>query len=809
MPVDYERTAKRFYGNAERQVKGFGYAAGPEGRILIERYVEPLTRIITKARRKRSQKSLRPELFDALVGASSRALAVSILAGTLNAIASRKPGDTSVAPQYKRIGQEIWRECRGVAIKRADKEVAAEISRKVVRIRRGNTMAARKRLEHNIAQEHNIEYPEWSPRQLFKAGAWAVDCLSQLVLRNPSSTLTNVFPVHDNMVAIDASEIDDAALIVKGMVFARPVFIVSLEPPAPWVSFQDADGTPFVRKAQNQGAGKAAMASGQMQAHVDAVNSLQNVGFKINQRMLDFVTKAAEHPEGKLLLRKVKYREGWATFRLDMATASWLGERPFWNPLSLDTRGRVYAMPFFHFGRADHIRGLFLLKHGEPITGEGTNWLKRAAARAYGIRTSFSERLQWANQNLENILAVANDPMSQLKWLQSAKHPFQFTAICMELQQALAEGPGFITHLPIELDASCSGAQHYSLLSHNANGARLTNLVTTELDQVMSLYKGVLNCIRRQVGSREFIDRGAETTKQVIERGFDPNDALASWWSDRLDLDLIKALVMPYLYGAERRGLIGAVYKELYDRGFVSHKHKKRDADDNRETIPQGAPEYLVDIVLQVLEGNDESTEAFVVAPEIREFLESIADTLAKKEKPIEWISPTGLPISNLYYKKRIETVQTWLNDKPKRNRLTVGYGKFNKQKVVNAIAPNLVHSLDAAHLVAVANACAREEITLTTIHDCFATTANLVPRLQRILLEQLYELYVGAGGEVLAQIRKNAIRTLRETRPLWFWEVYTSDDEGLDAVPLVGMRGPDGKFFELYEILSAEYAFS
>jgi DNA-directed RNA polymerase len=805
MPVDYERTARRFYRNAQRQLKGFGYAAGPEGRILIERYVEPLTRIITKARRKRptlhkrAQKSLTPELFDALVGASSRALAVSILGGTLNAIASRKSGDTSAAPKYKRIGQEIWRECRGVAIKRADKEAAAQIARDVIRIRRGNTMAARKRLERNIAQEHNIEYPEWSPLQLFRAGAWAIDCLSQLELKNPSSTLTDLFPIRDDgLVGIDASEIDDAALIVKGMEFARPVFMPSLEPPAPWVSFRDADGTPFVRKAQNKDAIEEAMASGQMQAHVNAVNSLQNVAFKINQPVLDFVQRAAKHPEGKLLLRKVKYQEGWATFRLDMATAAWLGVRPFWIQLSLDTRGRVYAVPFFHFGRSDHIRALFLFAHGEPVTGEGINWLKKAAARAYGIRTSFFERLKWTNDNLDSVLAVAADPMSQLKWLQQAKHPIQFVAIAMELKAALVEGPGFITHLPIELDASCSGAQHYSLLSRNANGARLTNLVPIELDQVECLYTGVLNCIKRQVESGGFIDRGAETTKQVMVRGFDPNYAFAGWWSegDRLDRDLFKALVMPYLHGAERSGLRSAVYRELYDRGFVSHKHKKRDAGDNREVIPEGAPGYLVDIVLQVLEGDNETTEAFVVAPEIREFLEGVADSLAKKEKPIEWVSPTGLPISNLSRYKVIPTVQTWLNDKPKRNRLTVGYGKFNKVKVVNSIAPNLIHSLDAAHLVAVANACAREEITLVLVHDCFATTANCIPRLQRILLEQLYELYAGAGGELLAQVRDNAARAL-------------GSDVELKLLPQLGTRQPDGKFFELYEILNAEYAFS
>jgi DNA-directed RNA polymerase len=759
-------------------VEGFGYAAGAEGRRIVNRYVTPLAAFIAEqwaerpSPRKRTRQSLTMELWDDLEGASDEALAVTILSGALNSIWTRKPNDESAAVHGKiAIGREIWREARGAYIRQTNSEVAAQISKAVLR---KGTMQAREQLERKILHGHGIaDFPVWPDERLHLAGAWGLDCL----VHGP---LAEIFLLHDGLLCIDEGVIDHVAALVEVAMLAQPIYIPALESPLPWINFRNADETPFVRSARNEPAIQEAMVAGI--AHVNAVNSLQSVGFTINKRILDFVRRAAKDPEGRKLLRKVKHKGGWETFRIDMAAASALVGSPFWVPLNIDWRGRVNPLPHLNFGRADHIRALFLFEHGEPITSEGINWLKKAAARAYGERTPFHERLKWANQNLENILAVANDPMSKLDWLQKAKHPFQFTAICMELQQALTEGPGFITHLPIELDAACSGAMHYSLLGLNADGARLTNLVATELDKVGCLYVATLQRIKKQVATTGHIIKMALTSGEGLKGGYDPDDYFAWWWNqgDRLNRDLLKSTVMPHLYGAKTSGLIKAVYEQLFERGYIRRQRE----GDNRELIPEGAVKYLVRIVEELL-----ATEA-IGAPAIKNYLTKIANVLAREKMAVEWTSPSGLPITNLYLRRpQPTTVKTYLGNKPKRNQLAIGWGDFWAKKCSNSIAPNLVHSLDAAHLVAVANACAREEITLTTIHDCFATTANLVPRLQRILLEQLYELYAGAGGEVLAQIRENAARAL-------------GSDTELPALP------PLGTLF-LPDILNSEYAFS
>jgi DNA-directed RNA polymerase, mitochondrial len=62
---------------------------------------------------------------------------------------------------------------------------------------------------------------------------------------------------------------------------------------------------------------------------------------------------------------------------------------------------------------------------------------------------------------------------------------------------------------------------------------------------------------------------------------------------------------------------------------------------------------------------------------------------------------------------------------------------------------PNVIHSLEASHLVFVALACEKAGIPLVTVHDCFATLGCHVDDLREIWLEELRKMY---GRENLLQ---------------------------------------------------------
>ena len=242
-------------------------------------------------------------------------------------------------------------------------------------------MRARERVERTALEEAGINIPRWPDDFLSLAGNWGFDCL----LRE----LTGVFyEAEDGTPEIYEEIADWGEAFVHEVMHNHPVFSPLNKPPVPWTDFEDVHGTPFVRKTRDETAIRLAMASGQMQSHVDAVNRLQAVAWTINEPVFEFVNALGDrHAEGVLcdrlklaqlekvktelrrkikaeqlkrkLLTKVKRKGGWTTFAIDMGIATGLVGNSFWLQHNIDFRGRIYPLSHFSYIRPDHIRGLF------------------------------------------------------------------------------------------------------------------------------------------------------------------------------------------------------------------------------------------------------------------------------------------------------------------------------------------------------------------------------------------------------------------------------------------------------------------
>lgn len=62
-----------------------------------------------------------------------------------------------------------------------------------------------------------------------------------------------------------------------------------------------------------------------------------------------------------------------------------------------------------------------------------------------------------------------------------------------------------------------------------------------------------------------------------------------------------------------------------------------------------------------------------------------------------------------------------------------------SKGKQALGAAPNIVHSLDAAHLMLISERC---NFPVSTVHDSFGTLPCYMPQLYKIVRETFYELY-------------------------------------------------------------------
>ena len=136
-------------------------------------------------------------------------------------------------------------------------------------------------------------------------------------------------------------------------------------------------------------------------------------------------------------------------------------------PHNLDSRGRAYPLPaYLNPQGPDYTKALLEFGKGEPIMSqEQACWLAIAVANAFGNdKVSLQERADWTVDDEEMILSIADDPTTDVRWM-DAGEPFQFLRACLEWRGFVQEGLGFMSHMVIPVDATCSGLQNYSASS--------------------------------------------------------------------------------------------------------------------------------------------------------------------------------------------------------------------------------------------------------------------------------------------------------------------------------------------------------
>jgi DNA-directed RNA polymerase len=177
------------------------------------------------------------------------------------------------------------------------------------------------------------------------------------------------------------------------------------------------------------------------------------------------------------------------------------------------------------------------------------------------------------------------------------------------------------------------------------------------------------------------------------------------------------------------------------------------------------------------------------------EFMQKLAKALAHEGKPLQWVSPAGIPCINRYHELTTERVELWCYDKgvKQRMRLNVANGferPIAKEKAAAGISPNFVHSHDAAHLLLTVSACLDEGFDdIATVHDSFGCLPSRAARFNAIIREQFVKMYT--EHDVLAELLESARAVLTPANH--------------DKLPELPAKGS----LDLKEILMARYAFA
>ena len=393
----------------------------------------------------------------------------------------------------------------------------------------------------------------------------------------------------------------------------------------------------------------------------------------------------------------------------------------------MDWRGRFYPIQnFLHPQGSDTSRGLLEFATGKRLGEEGIYWLAVHGANCYGIdKVSLDERVQWVKDHEREILACAENPFENRFWTETNDKPWMFLAFCFEWAGVKELGSDFVSHLPVNMDGSCNGLQHFSALLRDEIGGAATNLVPQDRpnDIYTQIKEGVIALVEADLENSEVF--AGEFTYADMARA----------WQGKIDRSIVKRNVMTTPYGVTKRGLLDQIKTEL----------NKRDADLRQRCDDECylsisnflAARYLSEKTEQVI------NNTVVAAKKAMDWLKGVAKVFNEAGLPVVWQSPSGFTIRQEVFKKKSIRLNTLFGKVRLQLNLSQDTTRINGSSQINGIAPNFIHSMDASHMVATVNRCATEGIQdFSMIHDSFGCHAADVPKLNQIIRHTFVQMY-------------------------------------------------------------------
>lgn len=382
--------------------------------------------------------------------------------------------------------------------------------------------------------------------------------------------------------------------------------------------------------------------------------------------------------------------------------------RAIYFPVFLDSRGRLYYRCSPNPQGSDMAKAAIQFHRKKPLGKRGVFWLKVHIANCFGHdAVQFKDRAAWTDSVWERLAASVERPEDSGVY-EEADSPMCALAGVMELAAAYASGnpETYCTGLPIHMDATCSGLQHFSAMLRDEVGGQYVNLVpggTRKAD----IYKRVAELASSEVARRAA--KGEELAQEWLALG--------------VERKLAKGPTMTYVYGATLMSIKDGVVDWLIEQGW-----SKEGLTYNKMGL------YMAKILLRAVE-----TTVPAAAAVMRWLKARVGEV--DRSLPVEWCTPLGFPVVHDYRDEERTRVRLRACDV----EYVVMYRKLDTMKVPtskNAISPNFVHSLDATHLGMTALRMQAGGRDMVCIHDSFGTHPCDVDAMHSDIREAFIKLY-------------------------------------------------------------------
>jgi len=393
-----------------------------------------------------------------------------------------------------------------------------------------------------------------------------------------------------------------------------------------------------------------------------------------------------------------------------------------------DSRGRFYPMTYgVNPQGSDLQKALLEFGQGYPVTSEtAIRWFHIQGANKWGFdKATLSERFMFAHDRKKEWLHYAADPVEHRGWL-SADSPLQFLAWCLEYAAWCSDPEGFLTRLPVSMDGSCNGLQNLSAMLRDEIGGRATNLTVNE----------VMEDIYRRVAEAASVRMSLtlSTLNSVrVGKSRSPMELAELWLTLGITRSMVKRGVMTTPYGVTLRSATDYVVED-YLKKSKDHPFEQHEFRQAAQVLMASVWPAIGDVVVKGRLAMDWLKKS------ARVIVKGMAGSSA--EPVIWWTSPSGFPASQAYFETEVHRINTRLIGIEKI-RVLSETNDPDVDKHASGLAPNFVHSMDAAHLHLVAAAASSRGINhLAMIHDDYGTHATFAQDLYVLIREMFVHMY-------------------------------------------------------------------
>jgi len=527
----------------------------------------------------------------------------------------------------------------------------------------------------------------------------------------------------------------------------RPFFLPMIVPPKKWVS--PNDGGYLIHKElliKSSPRHLLSYTNANMVHTYEAVNLIQNVPCRVNKWLLSHMKKAWQQggclgglrPQDDLPLpdrpvdidtnrdaktewkaqARVVYRKNAeldpqrVSMDRKIRIAEMLKDRKaLWFPVQLDWRSRIYPRPIdLHYQSDDAGKSLLEFARGKPLGEDGFFWLSIHIANSFGYdKASFQDRYDWVNKNhTTELMQSVRDPFGCTAWAELAgetDNPWGALAALREWAEVREKGhpETYISHIPVGIDGSCNGLQHFSAIGRDPVGGAMVNLIPSDVPA--DIYSEV---------AQKVIERVTNEAKSGSEA--------AKAWVGHVTRQTVKRAVMTTPYGVTPRGIFQQFFKDGHLVGL--------------EGNPNDNARYMRTVVYEII------GEVVVSARRYMIWLQQVAILASQKGLAIRWSHPEDFLVIQEYLESRRTCIRSVFQNVYLREHYKKA--SLNTIKQRNGLAPNYIHRLDAAHLMNTAVSAQKRFgiVDILAAHDCYSVHAGDIKNLRLVIPDEFILLH-------------------------------------------------------------------